>query len=216
MLGSATSSPPASTPISEAHLATLPRLRARMSFSGHLDWGTQPEMGPSISLRDPSEFPGALRTLPLSGDNLLWTILTTMFLAASVLCSCDRYSDSARVLLKEAQTQWVQDVTDLRRQEGELHQRLDRLSVLRSPGLSGPQVIGVTIAPLLKGTRQAIAAVEVQGRQASAKLAPELEQGGKGALEAVERERNRMTRSIQMLKEQLALADRQLIKIEHP
>jgi hypothetical protein len=131
------------------------------------------------------------------------------------LGACERDQETTRALLRDQQQQWARDLGTLRQQEGELRSRLVRLSAVRPSAPNVAQAAGVQVEPLLNGTRQAIGDVETQAQQAAQRLEPALRRGGQPALDAFEGERAQISGYVQMMREQLNTAARELASLEH-
>lgn len=151
------------------------------------------------------------------GFSLAPALLAFCLCVVGLLAACERDPESTRALLKQQQQQWLRDMSAMRRQEGDLRARLARLSTARRAAAwaEAPAAEQLRVEPLLNGTHQSLASVELQAQQVPARMEPVLRQGGEAAVRALDAERARITEYMRRMREQLDTADRELAALEH-
>jgi uncharacterized protein involved in exopolysaccharide biosynthesis len=134
--------------------------------------------------------------------------LTLGILVAVV--GCQRDADSMRAQLAQEQGTWARELDALRARQDVLEQRF------RSQPTAVPSVPGGVSAPhvrvraILDGSRQSLADVDLQIRQAGSRLEPALSRGGEAADKAIADERERIAGLLRRLSEQLVTVSGEL------
>jgi hypothetical protein len=134
-----------------------------------------------------------------------WAVLIVAFVA-----SCERDPESLRSQLTAKQAAWERQVSSLRALQSSMQERFERQpppAVALVGGVSAPHQ---RVRAILDGSRQSLADLHLQIRQAGSRLEPEITRGGEASEHALDAEATRIGALLQQLSGQLTSVAQEL------
>ena len=131
-------------------------------------------------------------------------------LIVALVASCERDAESLRSQLTAKQAAWERQIGSLRALQSSMQERFERQpppAVAVAGGVSAPHQ---RMRAILDGSRQSLADLHLQIRQASPRLEPEIARGGEASETALEAEASRIGGLLQQLSGQLTSVGQEL------